>query len=93
MSGLVESEYSSAIDPNDKRVSLSLTCMGSGFGNATMMRPDANFSSHELAKMFEKSLIGLASNTSSVGNFVRPSNILMASILHMAVAFVAFTLC
>ena len=67
--------------------------MGSGFGNATMMRPEGDFSNHGLAEMFEKSLDGLALNTSSVRNFARPSNIPMVSILPMAVAFVALILC
>jgi len=67
--------------------------MGSGFGNATMIRPEGNFSSHGLAEMFNKSLVGLAANISSIENFATPSNTLMASILPMAVAFVALVLC
>ena len=77
---------------NNKCVRLSLTRVGSGFGNATMMRPKDGFSSHGLAEMFDKSLVRLALKTSSVGSFVRPSNIPMASILHMAFALIALVL-
>jgi hypothetical protein len=66
--------------------------MGSGFGNANMSRPNGDFSSLGLAELFNKSLVGSASNTSSVQNFARPFNIPMASILSMAFALIALSL-
>jgi hypothetical protein len=88
MNGLVGSEYYSSIAR--KQASVSLTCMGSGFGNANMIRPNGDFSSLGLAELFNVSLVGMASNTSSVQNFARSFSIPMASVLSMALALIAF---